>query len=127
MALFAFLIAGSFALGGQTANLIDPGALTAARFVIASAFMAGRARAGQGVRRSALTTAPWRYLIMGGLLSVYFVLMFEALKIAGCDDAEILEVNQVCAYFNYSNRLLNGLGATTEGDVGGYYTGGDAD
>ncbi|MCV2889141.1 carboxymuconolactone decarboxylase family protein [Ruegeria aquimaris] len=46
---------------------------------------------------------------------------FEALKIAGCDDGEILEVNQVCAYFNYSNRLLNGLGATTENDVIGYY------
>ncbi|MEK6217450.1 MAG: peroxidase-related enzyme [Boseongicola sp.] len=48
---------------------------------------------------------------------------FEALKIAGCDDGEILEVNQVCAYFNYSNRLLNGLGATTDGDVVGYYEG----
>jgi uncharacterized peroxidase-related enzyme len=48
---------------------------------------------------------------------------FEALKIAGCTDGEILEVNQVCAYFNYSNRLLNGLGATTENDVIGYYTG----
>ncbi len=46
---------------------------------------------------------------------------WEALKIAGCNDGEILEVNQVCAYFNYSNRLLNGLGATTEGDVVGYY------
>ena len=46
---------------------------------------------------------------------------FEALKIAGADDAEILEVNQVCAYFNYSNRLLNGLGCTTDGDVVGYY------
>jgi len=46
---------------------------------------------------------------------------FEALKIAGCDDGEILEVNQVCAYFNYSNRLLNGLGATTDGDVVGFY------
>ncbi len=50
---------------------------------------------------------------------------FEALKLAGCDDGEILEVNQVCAYFNYSNRLLNGLGCTTGGDVVGYYTGGD--
>ncbi len=50
---------------------------------------------------------------------------FEALKIAGCEDGEILEVNQVCAYFNYSNRLLNGLGCTTEGDVVGYYTGDD--
>ena len=48
---------------------------------------------------------------------------FEALKIAGCEDGEILEVNQVCAYFNYSNRLLNGLGCTTDGDVIGYYKG----
>lgn len=46
---------------------------------------------------------------------------FDALKQAGCDDGEILEINQVCAYFNYSNRLLNGLGVTTEGDVIGYY------
>ena len=50
---------------------------------------------------------------------------FEALKIAGCEDGEILEVNQVCAYFNYSNRLLNGLGCTTDGDVIGYYKGDD--
>ena len=40
---------------------------------------------------------------------------------AGADDGEILEVNQVCAYFNYSNRLLNGLGVTTDGDQVGYY------
>ncbi len=48
---------------------------------------------------------------------------FEALKLSGCDDGEILEVNQVCAYFNYSNRLLNGLGCTTDGDQIGYYKG----
>lgn len=46
---------------------------------------------------------------------------YDALRSAGCDDGEVLEVNQVCAYFNYSNRLLNGLGVTTEGDVIGYY------
>ena len=46
---------------------------------------------------------------------------WDALKAAGCEDGEILEVNQVVAYFNYSNRLLNGLGVTTEGDVVGYY------
>jgi uncharacterized peroxidase-related enzyme len=45
----------------------------------------------------------------------------DALHEAGCDDGEILEVNQVCAYFNYSNRLLNGLGVSTQGDVVGYY------
>lgn len=45
----------------------------------------------------------------------------DALHAAGCDDGQILEVNQVCAYFNYSNRLLNGLGVSTQGDVIGYY------
>lgn len=40
----------------------------------------------------------------------------EVLREAGAEDGEILEANQVCAYFNYSNRLLNGLGVTTEGD-----------
>jgi len=43
-------------------------------------------------------------------------------KNEGCSDQEILEVNQVVAYFNYSNRVLNGLGVTTEGDVVGYYS-----
>ena len=47
----------------------------------------------------------------------------EAARSAGADDGEILEVNQVCAYFNYSNRLLNGLGVTTDGDTVGYYQG----
>jgi uncharacterized peroxidase-related enzyme len=46
---------------------------------------------------------------------------WDALKAAGCNDGEILEVNQVTAYFNYSNRLLNGLGVDMEGDVIGYY------
>ena len=43
------------------------------------------------------------------------------LQKAGITDGEILEVNQVVAYFNYSNRLLNGLGVSTTGDVVGYY------
>jgi alkylhydroperoxidase family enzyme len=45
----------------------------------------------------------------------------QAARDAGADDGEILEVNQVCAYFNYSNRLLNGLGVTMDGDTVGYY------
>lgn len=45
----------------------------------------------------------------------------DALKRAGVDDGEILEANQIVAYFNYVNRCLNGLGVTTDGDVVGYY------
>lgn len=45
----------------------------------------------------------------------------ERLQALGVDDGEILEANQIIGYFNYVNRLLNGLGVTTEGDVIGYY------
>ena len=45
----------------------------------------------------------------------------DALKQAGVPDGEILEANQIIGYFNYANRLLNGLGVTTDGDVVGYY------
>ena len=34
---------------------------------------------------------------------------------------EILELNQIIGYFNYVNRLLNGLGVTTIGDTVGFY------
>ena len=45
----------------------------------------------------------------------------DALKSEGVDDGEILEANQIIAYFNYVNRCLNGLGVTTDGDIVGYY------
>jgi uncharacterized peroxidase-related enzyme len=45
----------------------------------------------------------------------------DALKAAGLNDGEILEANQIIGYFNYVNRLLNGLGVTTDGDTVGYY------
>ncbi|QXT40287.1 carboxymuconolactone decarboxylase family protein [Gymnodinialimonas ceratoperidinii] len=44
-----------------------------------------------------------------------------ALRDAGWSDGEILEINQIVGYFCYANRLLNGLGVTTDGDVVGYY------
>lgn len=40
-----------------------------------------------------------------------------ALREAGWDDGEILEINQVTAYFNYANRTVVGLGIRIEGDV----------
>jgi uncharacterized peroxidase-related enzyme len=45
----------------------------------------------------------------------------EELRREGLDDGQILEANQIIGYFNYVNRLLNGLGVTTDGDVVGYY------
>jgi len=40
----------------------------------------------------------------------------EALRRAGWDDGEILEICQVSAYFAYANRVVLGLGVTTRGE-----------
>lgn len=47
------------------------------------------------------------------------------LRAAGVDDGEVLEVNQVTAYFAYANRTVLGLGISTEGDVIGLSPGGE--
>ena len=41
----------------------------------------------------------------------------ERLRAVGLRDGEILEVNQVTAYFAYANRTVQGLGGTTGGEV----------
>ena len=41
----------------------------------------------------------------------------EAMRAAGWDDGEILEINQVVAYFAYANRTVLGLGVDTDGDI----------
>jgi uncharacterized peroxidase-related enzyme len=41
----------------------------------------------------------------------------EELRQSGYDDGEILELNQVTAYFSYANRTVLGLGIDTAGDV----------
>ena len=46
----------------------------------------------------------------------------EQLRNEGIDDGKILELNQIVGYFNYVNRLLNGLGVQTTGDTVGFYT-----
>lgn len=43
--------------------------------------------------------------------------MVIKLREAGYSDGEILEINQVSAYFNYANRTVLGLGCSTKGDI----------
>ncbi|MEP2890751.1 DMT family transporter [Tateyamaria sp.] len=81
MLTFSALVAGSFSLGSLAANEISPTALNAARFVLASCIIGAAVLATGGMTRAALH-APWRYLLLGGLFVIYFVLMFEGLKTA---------------------------------------------
>ncbi|WP_319003724.1 DMT family transporter [Alloyangia pacifica] len=78
---FSACVAGSFSLGSMAAPHIAPAALNALRFLLGTTLLAGLVFARGGVPRTALT-APWRYLLIGALMAVYFLLMFEGLKTA---------------------------------------------
>jgi drug/metabolite transporter (DMT)-like permease len=81
MLCFSALVAGSFSLGSLAANEIAPSALNALRFLLAAMIIGAAALATTGLPKSA-ARAPWRYLVLGGLFAIYFVLMFEGLKTA---------------------------------------------
>ena len=81
MLLFSALVAGSFALGARVANDMAPAALNAVRFWIASGLLGVIVAMTTGVPKGAMR-ASWRYPVLGGVFSVYFVLMFEGLKTA---------------------------------------------
>jgi uncharacterized peroxidase-related enzyme len=51
----------------------------------------------------------------------------HALRNAGWEDGEILEINQVAAYFSYANRTVLGLGINTDGDILGLSPGDSSD
>ncbi len=81
MLAFSGLVAGSFALGSMAAGEIAPTALNAVRFAIAAIVVGIAACLTGGIPRTAMV-APWRYLAMGAMMGLYFVLMFEGLKTA---------------------------------------------
>lgn len=81
MLAFSALVAGSFSLGSMAAPFVDPAALTTLRFVLAGSVVGAAALATTRIKRSAFA-APWRYLVLGALLAIYFVMMFEGLKTA---------------------------------------------
>ena len=81
MLTFSALVAGSFSLGALAANEIAPAALNAARFALAACIIGAAVLVTGRMTRAALS-APWRYLVLGGLFAVYFVLMFDGFKTA---------------------------------------------
>lgn len=81
MILFAALVAGSFSFGALAAPHVGPAALNAVRFAIGIALM-GVATLFMLKGRVPAPRATWRYLVLGGLMAVFFILMFTALKIS---------------------------------------------
>ncbi len=78
MIVFAAVISVSFSLGHIAAPFVEPAVLTAARFLIAAIVLGGVVWNSIDIEHLA---SAWRYLVVGGLLALYFILMFEALRI----------------------------------------------
>ncbi len=79
--LFAALIAGSFSLGDLAAPHLAPAALNAVRYLIAFLVLLA---AYVALFKSAPPRPDrvWRYLLLGGLMAAYLILMFVALRIS---------------------------------------------
>ncbi len=79
MLLYAVLIGSSFPVGGTIAAALDPAVLTFLRFTMAAIVFAAVL-----VLRGKLRMPGWsliaRCIIIGGLMAIFFVAMFEALR-----------------------------------------------
>lgn len=76
---FASFVAGSFSIGALAAPYVGPTALNAMRFVLGTSIMGALALfllKGRIPRPG----AEWRFLVLGGLMAVFFVTMFVALR-----------------------------------------------
>ena len=110
MLIFSLLVSGSFVLGSIIANLIDPDLVTFLRFVIAFLLIAiliifhDKLYLIKGL-------APWKSLILGALISIYFITMFEGLKTASSTSmAVVFTLTPLLAGFFdliFSNRVMS--------------------
>ena len=81
MLTFSLLVSVSFTIGALVANQIEPLAITAARFLLATIFIFAFFIVSSTAAISDLKN-PIRFLLLGGMISIYFVTMFEGLKTA---------------------------------------------
>ncbi len=110
MLLFSLLVSGSFVLGSIIANLISPDLVTFLRFLIAFIAIAILI-----LYQSKFCFLKYlsigRSLILGALISIYFITMFEGLKTASSTSmAVVFTLTPLLAGFFdliFSNRVMS--------------------
>ncbi|TKT80433.1 DMT family transporter [Aquamicrobium sp. LC103] len=80
MFAFSAFVAGSYSIGALATPHIGPAAVNAVRFLIGTTLMAVAAWILLKGRIPA-PRAAWRFLVLGGLMAVFFVTMFVALRL----------------------------------------------
>ena len=110
MLMFSLLVSGSFVLGSIIANLISPDLVTFLRFIIAFIAIAILILF-QSKFRFLKYLSIGRSLILGALISIYFITMFEGLKTASSTSmAVVFTLTPLLAGFFdliFSNRVMS--------------------
>ena len=110
MLTFSLLVSGSFVLGSIIANLISPDLVTFIRFLIAFIVIAVLILYQSKVHFLKYLSI-WRSLILGALISIYFITMFEGLKTASSTSmAVVFTLTPLLAGFFdliFSNRVMS--------------------
>ena len=94
MLLFSLCVSVSYILGALVANDIEPGAITAARFLIGAIVMGALLFFSRSLKKRNFQK-PWRFFFLGLSIVIYFVLMFEALKTASSLSLAVISASNI--------------------------------
>ena len=103
MFLFSLFVTGSFIFGKLYAEIIEPELLTFYRFLFGALILGSYLLYSKNLSRS-LLFRPWRYLVLGGIYSVYFVFMFIALRYTST-----ISTSAIFALMPFSTLILDSL------------------
>ena len=110
MLVFSLLVSVSFVLGAMIANLIDPNVVTFSRFLIALVTV-GALVIFRGAVSLLKLLSFWKSAVLGILISVYFITMFEGLKTSSSTSmAVVFTLTPLLAGFfdlTFSKRVMS--------------------
>ncbi len=113
MLSFSALVSLSFSFGHIVAKEITPAALNTVRFALAALVLFGLARVLRVPVRPVFHGF-WRFGLMGGLMAVYFITMFEALRLT--------TAVSTAAVFTLTPLMAAGCGLLIAGQRSGRWT-----
>ncbi|MCK0137898.1 DMT family transporter [Aliiroseovarius sp. F47248L] len=113
MLSFSALVSLSFSFGHIVAKEITPTALNTVRFALAALVLFGLARVLR-ISVRPVFTGFWRFGLMGGLMAVYFITMFEALRVT--------TAVSTAAVFTLTPLMAAGCGLLIAGQRSGRWT-----
>jgi drug/metabolite transporter (DMT)-like permease len=103
MLLFSLFVTGSFIFGKIFAETIQPELLTFFRFLL-GALILGAYLSYTSKLSGAVLIRPWRYFVLGGIYSIYFVFMFIALR-----HTSTISTSAIFALMPFSTLILDSL------------------